>query len=293
MLSENNQPSRDQRQHNGLPLSQNAAALPPQARGNNVALDRRGITYGNFRDGFIQRREVTLELFRQYYSAFSIAFPVKTERPSEERLLQKLVDPSSPLQIFYFQLGNEIIGGRQFKVIHCEGRPFAAGEFIWVTPEARKLGLGSEIVATTEGYMRSRGVALLIGEIHDPHLCGSDARALDAKAGITPEDRLKFWAKQGYQALDVPYVIPPVHGQRDWITNCLMSVKRLEVSDQPLSLSPDTYLRMLHSYWDSFSSGYREHPEYAQFIRDVSAIPAIYPIPLAQRRSHLKAKDSD
>ena len=228
-------------------------------------------------------------LFSEYYAAFSLAFPSEIERPTSERLLQKLTDPSSPLQILYFQRGNEFVGGRQLKVLNLDESRFAVGEFTWVTPDARKLGLGSLIIEATEQYVRSRGASLFVGEFHDPHLCTATDRAEDGKAGVSPEGRLNFWAKQGYQVLDAPYVVPPVHGQRDWVRNCLLGVKRLCPSDTPLVLSPDTYLGMLHAYWDSFSSGYRTHPEYSQFIHELSLVTQITAIPLGQRRSYLNS----
>jgi GNAT superfamily N-acetyltransferase len=288
MHSPESQNNRHQERPSDIRASSTPAPSTPAVSENFFEATIDKSTHINLRAAFKRDPQNALAVFVDYYSAFSAAFPNPVERPTFNRLLQRLEDPNSPLEIFLFLEDSRIVGGRQFKFINYQTDPFGIGEFTWVTAEARRLGVGSKIIKTTEDFLRSRNCKVILGEFHDPNLCSAEDRALDEKVGITPESRLRFWERQGYQVLDAPYIIPPIAGQNSWVTNCLLGVKSLQPSHPPSPISKDDYLRMLHCYWDTFSEGYRTHNEYGEFLRQFDKITVINPIPVERKRSHLQ-----
>jgi GNAT superfamily N-acetyltransferase len=226
------------------------------------------------------------QLLSDYYALFEQAFPAEDERPAKARLEQRLQDPSSPLDIVCALKGNEILGGRQFKIFENPNQhAFAAGEFLFVVPEYRRLKLGNLIIQQSEQRMIARGAAFAIGEFHDPSLCSDRDRALDELAGVTPEGRLQFWARQRYQQFNAPYVCAPVFGSTEWITNCTLGFRQLTQGDEITSISTSFYLNTVTRYWDSFSSGYKGSHEYETFMRYFDGVKELSVIPLTATRT--------
>lgn len=251
-----------------------------------------GLQWLSMREVFTSNSQVGAQMLSDYYARFAEAFPAEDERPARARLEQRLQDPSSPLDIVCALKGNEILGGRQFKIFERQGdTTFAAGEFLFVIPECRRLRLGNLIVEQSEQIMTSRGALFAIGEFHDPNLCSDRDRALDELAGMTPEGRLRFWEKRHYRQFDAPYVCAPVFGSSEWITNLTLAFRQLAPGKPITSLPVSEYLGVVTRYWDSFSSGYRESPEYRRFMSHFTDVRDIKIMPLTESRTFSQSRD--
>lgn len=250
-----------------------------------------GLRWLSMREVFTSNSQVGAQMLSDYYERFTEAFPAEDERPTRARIEQRLQDPSSPLDIVCALKGNEILGGRQFKILERHGdTTFAAGEFLFVIPECRRLRLGNLIVAQSERIMISRGALFAIGEFHDPKLCSERDRVLDELAGMTPEGRLQFWEKRHYRQFDAPYLCAPVFGSTEWITNLTLAFRQLTPGEPISSLPTSEYLSVVTRYWDSFSSGYRESPEYTQFMSHFNDVHDIKIMPLTESRSFSQSR---
>ena len=272
-----------------LGLPQNSLTSPSIENGSSPALA--GVQWVSMREVFSANSQAGAQMLSDYYARFEEAFPAEDERPARARLEQRLQDASSPLDIVCALKGNEILGGRQFKIFERHGdTTFAAGEFLFVIPECRRLRLGNLIVAQSEGIMTSRGASFVIGEFHDPKLCSNRDRALDELAGMTPEGRLQFWEKRHYRQFDAPYVCAPVFSSTEWITNLTLAFRQLTPGEAITSLPVAEYLNIVTRYWDSFSSGYRESPEYAQFMSHFNDVRDIKIMPLTENRTFFQSR---
>jgi hypothetical protein len=91
---------------------------------------------------------------------------------------------------------------------------FAWEEHLYVNPapQYRRKGCGSAIVRTINDTLKDNGVGLVLSEHHDPFLMTHEEIAADISAGIQPEQRLEFWGRLGYRALNLPYAQPSLDG---------------------------------------------------------------------------------
>jgi hypothetical protein len=273
-------------------MQQHEPSLPPPSSSAVQASTSQvleGLSTINLREMFAARPLAAEEFLRRYYDEFSKAFPNETERPLRERLQTRLCDSSSPLQIVSVVIGDQIVGGRHFKAFDDSRIPFAAGEFLWVAEQYRNYKLGSYIISLTEEIVKQKGIPFFIGEFHDPVLCSEQDRTLDQQAGMTPEGRLAFWAKRGYQQFDAPYLCPPVFGSIEWVQNSTLGFKNLSEVDSMTSISTERYLSMLHNYWNSFSRGYQLSQLYLDFMGQFEGVDEIQIIPLHASRSFRQA----
>lgn len=220
-----------------------------------------------------------------YYERYSLAFPDETERSVFSRLHQSLSNPNSSLQIFAFMVGDEIAGGTHFKILQLGECAFGVLEYIWVSPESRGRNLGSAICGTLDRFLSSRGAICSVAEFHDPALSSPEARGIDSRAGVTAEGRLQFWKKMGYQALDVPYICPPVVGQSVWNLDSLLGVKVLNEAQFQTIATGQGYLGMVRAYWDTFDATYASSKVYHRLVERVESLQRLELIPLDSPRS--------
>lgn len=220
-----------------------------------------------------------------YYDQYCKAFIDETERSALWRLHQSLSNPNSSLEIFAFMLGDTVVGGAHFKLLKVEELTFCALEYVWVAPENRGRKLGRTINDTLDSFLSARGSICTVAEFHDPSLSSPETRAVDSQAEMTPEGRLQFWKKMGYQALDVPYICPPVVGQSVWNMDSLLGVKVLdEIRFQALATGAG-YLAVVRAYWDTFSSNYKSFESYSHLVEQTEGLDHIELIPLDRPRT--------
>ena len=256
--------------------------------GESIVAPTQSVSMLSMREIFSTSIDRGDELLRQYYSQYEVAFPDPAERTSFERLRQRMTDPSSPLEIACFLSGDQVVGGRHYKVISAGDTTFAYGEFTWVSPSFRGAKLGSTIREQTETQVRSKGASFFLGDFHDPLLISEDVRETDIKSGITPEGRIQFWSKQGYLQLDCPYIIPPLFGQTEWVDYCKIGVKFLDDSSVCDSFDKAKVLEMFHAYWDTFGVPYRGTAEHSRYLSSFDEISSIRVIPLSEKRSFIQ-----
>lgn len=271
-------------------MQQNPSSSPATLRSAQKGLHgstevSEGISTISLRDMFAARPEAAETFLQAYYEQFSKAFPNASERPLQERLQAKLLDPSSQLQIVCVVIGDQIVGGRHFKAFESSPIPFAAGEFLWVAENCRNLKLGTSIITLTEEIVRQKGIPFFIGEFHDPRLCSEKDREFDLQAGITPEQRLTFWSRRGYSQFDAPYICPPVFGSSDWTTNLTLGVKNLLAAETMTHVSTARYLSILHTYWNSFATNYETSTLYSEFMAQFIGVEDVQIVPLETPRN--------
>lgn len=161
----------------------------------------------------------SMELFEKGFKIYCDCFPDPSERESPEALLGYLKDPEVNWRM-YIALDKEgtVIGGRNMNIMETtikgEPVPFAWGEHLYVNtdPEYRRQKIGSGIVQQTNGLLKNLDVGLVFSEQNDPHLMTKEEVAVDMQSGISPEQRLEFWGKQGYRAFNAPYAQPSLDG---------------------------------------------------------------------------------
>lgn len=101
-------------------------------------------------------------------------------------------------------------------------------EFLLVAPEARRFGVGRQVLARTEQLLaedacRPDGepLAAIVAEMNDP-LAPSGVRD-----NLDPATRALVWARWGYAGLDFPYVQPALSAEQVSVTNLIVIAKPL------------------------------------------------------------------
>lgn len=158
-------------------------------------------------------------LFDKGFQIYCDCFPDPSERESRDTLLAYLTDPDLNWRM-YLAIAKDgaVIGGRHINVMQTtvpdQSVSFAWEEHLYLDPDPRyrRQGIGSSLVQKTNEALRDFGVGIGFSEQNDPYLMTTDEVQVDLESGISPEQRLKFWNRLGYRALDVPYAQPTLDG---------------------------------------------------------------------------------
>ncbi len=237
------------------------------------------------RELFQQYPEEAQRLLRESYKSYELAFPYEDEREPLHSMQERLQDPQSNWDILFVLRGGEIVGARHFDILETQIGKVCSGEYIWVVPGERRMGIGSEICRASEEYMKRKGVKLIISEQNDPHVMSQNERESDLSSGISPEGRIAFWAQQGYMSLDAPYIQPPLSPDTS-------EVLCLKVSLFPLSseigqeISRDVYLNILEAYFRTWPKNVNTTPTFHKINVATEGSSSFAIIPIQQPRSY-------
>lgn len=260
-----------------------SAKMPPRATMEPpIKID----TIVDIRDLLAKNPTKALELFDKGFKIYCDCFPDPSERESKEVLLDYLRDPELNWRM-YIALDKDgtVIGGRNMNImettINGATVPFAWGEHLYVDtdPQYRRKGVGSSIVKTTNDTLKKFDVGLVFSEQNDPFLMTKEEVALDKKSGISPEDRLEFWGKQGYRALDVPYAQPTLDGGDPvyYLRLCCHIVDPKLIPDavgfDGRSIDRDAYLSMIRHFHGTFVDDMDNDPTSAYIKQIVESGP--------------------
>jgi GNAT superfamily N-acetyltransferase len=153
------------------------------------------------------------------FATYCQCFPDENEREPRGVLEAYLNDPEMNWRMLLAtDETGRVVGGRNVNVLSVSLRGqkvrFAWGEHLYVdsSPEFRRRGIGSTIVRETNELLARSGVGLVFSEQNDPFLMTFEQRERDVQSGISPEDRLRFWGKLGYRAINAPYLQPSLKG---------------------------------------------------------------------------------
>lgn len=246
-------------------------------------------------------------LFDQTTSMYRQCFPDPSERGSEDAMLELLRDPASDWRM-YVALDSDggIIGARHINIMEAwiEDRPvsFAWDEHLYVNPapQYRRQGCGSALVHRINDALTESGVGLLLAELHDPYLMTQEEMIADISAGIQPDQRLEFWGKLGYRAVNVPYAQPSIEGG-DPVYCLKLCCRILDVTLIPAvvgftgrSLDRDACLAMIRRFHETFVEDLERDPTsiYLKSLfdrgpRDIALIDIHEPRTFAQERIDL------
>ncbi|MCB0328996.1 MAG: hypothetical protein KDD70_05020 [Bdellovibrionales bacterium] len=235
-------------------------------------------------------------LFQRGFEIYCEAFPDPSERESAESLRGYLDDPSTGFQMIVVTMNGAVVGGRNFGaktavLENGEKFPIACGEHLYIPKALQRLGFGTEIVKQTNAMARSYGASLIISEQNDPFLMTPEEKALDASAGISPEDRLKFWKKQGYVAFDCPYAQPSLDGG-DPVYYLRLTAEILDRSKIPesanfdgKSINSDAVLGIMRAYHGGFVDDLDSDPTSVMLKEKLLSRKRIDLIDIEQERS--------
>jgi GNAT superfamily N-acetyltransferase len=170
--------------------------------------------------------------FTEFYSTLYVeAFPDPDERDSLGNMIDYLGLRErgwygrSNYHILLAMVGERPVGGSI--VDYLAEAEVGVIEFVLVAPEARRGGLGRQLLAETERLLaedaRRAGGTLgaVLAEINDPMVPTSKDDNVD------PTDRALIWHRWGYAGLDFPYRQPALSAEQEAVTNLIMTAKPL------------------------------------------------------------------
>lgn len=103
------------------------------------------------------------------------------------------------------------------------GAPVGIVSYLASRPGLRSRGLGGLLVATLAEMLRTAGVEVVIGEVHDPRFTVETEHE-------RPSDRIRFYERNGALALAVPWVQPSLSPGASRVRDMLLLT--LSVSDR-------------------------------------------------------------
>jgi GNAT superfamily N-acetyltransferase len=245
-----------------------------------------------------------MTLLDQGFAIYCACFPDPSERESKETLLEYLQDPDLNWRMFLaLDTDGVVIAGRSMNIMEAiiNGEPvqFAWGEHLYVStdPAYRGQKIGSSLVRETNSVMRGFNVGLVFSEQNDPHLMTQEEIEVDMRSGISPEERLQFWAKQGYRAFNAPYAQPPL-GDGDPVLYLKLCCYIADTSLIPesvgftgTSIDKDAYLSLVRHFHGTFVEDMNTDPTSAYLKtlidggpQEISLIPVETPRTFTQDR---------
>lgn len=227
--------------------------LVSNAEGENLyssGISLRGYETISLRKFFAIDPEGAQRFLADYYRAYSRSFPDTDEALSNESISKMLKKPGCSWDATVVRRGERIIAGYHSSLEHCGRRLFSLGDYLWVDKEHRKSGVGRMLYLETLAHRRAAGAVAHVGEINDPRLMGERERQIEKIAGITPEDRLLFWSKQGRQLVDCPWLQPPLRPGGREVEYLMLTIHPLRENQQ--SISRETLLDIWKNFYVSF-----------------------------------------
>lgn len=228
-----------------------------------ISLDlKREVEAVSIREMLKRDPEKAMKLFDLCYYLYVKAFPDPNEIQSPEILLRALKGESRLWDMIAVVEGDQVLGARHMTLLqsnHPEIGVFVAGEHVYVDPSERKRGIAKTLIAHTEDLMRSWGAKVAISEQNDRNAMSPELLELDARSGITTQQRLRFWKKRGYEGVDAPYVQPPLEEGKDAVHHLRIAIRRLDPS-VPDSLPTEGYIQMLKAYQSAWVNDIDNNP---------------------------------
>lgn len=241
-------------------------------------------------------------LFNKGFEIYCQCFPDENEREPSEILKGYLADPNADWHMFIAKdSSGRIIGGRNVNVLKTtignQLVPFAWGEHLYVNPapEFRRKGIGSAIAKATNQLLAASGILIIFSEQNDPFLMSPEEYASDLNSGISPEDRLLFWGKLGYKAINAPYLQPPLEGGQPvrYLRLCCLipnpSTTPTSITPTPETLNAKTYLHLVRHFHSTFVPNLDSDPTSNELKNLITSGPTSLPlIEITQKRTFLQ-----
>ena len=236
--------------------------------------------------GFFAADPVRAQAYlKDYYQAYSRSFPDTDEALSRESISKMLLKPGCSWDATVVCDQGRIIAGYHSSLELCGRRLFSLGDYLWVDKDYRKSGVGRMLYLETLADRRAAGAVAHVGEINDPALMGERERLLDSKAGVTPEERISFWLKQGRQLVDCPWLQPPLRPGGREVGYLMLSIHPLRESLG--SISRETVLDIWKKFYVSFDFDFDINETLYRLATLTEQSEAFPVIPLDAKRSCL------
>ena len=238
----------------------------------------------NLRQLFDKDREKGLELFDKCYDLYRRSFTDPNQVEPQTNLLRALVRTRNPCHMIAMVQDGEVLGVRHSSIISTscpELGTCAFDEYIYVDPSVRKGGLGKALLEKTDRILSSWGVRFAFAEINDPHVMTQELVRKDLESGISPEQRLLFWKKCGYEGVDAPYLQPPVSEGMEAVFHLRIALKQLS-GNSATSLPSSSLAALLRAFHSTFVPDGSTHELARRLYKELETIrperTAIIPI---------------
>jgi GNAT superfamily N-acetyltransferase len=203
---------------------------------------------------FLRNGHHALQLFDECYDLYRRSFTDPNELAPQTALIQALLRPTDPCHMLAVTQNYRVVGVRHSSIFttQCpELGTCAFDEYLYVDPVMRKSGIGRALIERTDIMLASWGVRFIFAEINDPQVMTQELIRKDIESGISPEHRLMFWKKCGYEGLDTPYLQPPLSETLEAVFHLRVAVKQL-TGTSATSVPTASLISLLRSYHSTF-----------------------------------------
>lgn len=223
-------------------------------------------------------------LLQELYPIYVECFPDENERVAIDVLRDSLQPDDYLSDILLALVDDRVIGARHYQVLDdttviLQGGRVAAGEYIYVTPDARGGGYGTQLYEAANQRLKNSGISFIVTEVNDPHLMTQEAHDMDREAGLSSEERVAFWKRRGVRALDVLYIQPALAEGLEPVEHLMMGIRATDLASAPLTEMPrDVYVaicRAYHGSWLEDVEANRSFQQLCQATEQSAVIPVI------------------
>lgn len=194
-------------------------------------------------------------LLSQYYAGYSKSFPDPKGRDSLSHL-SKCLERCPTFEIEVLEQKNKIVGGIHYVEVstrdlapHSKESSSVFIEYFWIASDIRMSGVGRNLLESVSRTFQERGAEFILLELLDPERIDEDHWLRDSASGVTPRDRLNFWARNHFLRVDLEYLRPDEYGMNQVCDYEMLAIRFL--NDATKELSAETFSETLQSYFSS------------------------------------------
>jgi hypothetical protein len=195
-----------------------------------------------------------LKLFDRCYALYRRSFTDPNEIAPETALIKALLRTSNPCHMLVLMQGSDVIGVRHSSILKTDCAELgtcAFDEYLYVDPSVRKGGIGKALLEKTDRILASWGIRFAFAEINDPNVMTPELVRKDLESGISPEQRLRFWKKCGYEGIDAPYLQPPLTQELDAVLHLRIAIKQIK-GMMAASVPSKSFIALLRTFHSTF-----------------------------------------
>lgn len=225
-------------------------------------------------------------VFDRYYEAYSRCFTNPNEVEDKGSLRELLEIGKGDWDISVLTRDESIVAGYHTKLARITSHDmglFSVGDYLWTDKQMRGLGLGELLYSRTMDLRRSQGAQGDFAEIRDVLLLPAMELDRDKMTGTTSKQRIGFWQKQERQALDAPWLQPPLSEGKCEIDFYMLTMSKLSDSC-PAAFPREAYLEL----WKRFYPLHKSSATFERLQELTQDTPLIRLIPISSARTFIR-----